>query len=79
MNRPWGGIFLFPSNYFILTQRERDVFQLLTSGMTTKEVAAALEIREKTVRNHISNSFQKLGVSGRKAEIEELIRLGEIH
>jgi len=47
--------------------------------MSTKEVAAALEIREKTVRNHISNAIQKLGVSGRKAALEELIRLGEIH
>lgn len=70
---------MFPSNYFILTQRERDGFLLLTSGMTTKEVVASLEIREKTVRNNITNSIQKLGVSGRKAAIEELIRLREIH
>lgn len=70
--------FLFQSNYFILTQRERDVFQLLVAGKSTKEVSQLLGIREKTVRNHISNAIQKLGVSGRKAAIEELVRLGEI-
>lgn len=69
---------MFQSNYFILTKREQDVFQLLLAGLSTKEVAATLDIREKTVRNHISNAIQKLGVSGRKAALEELVRLGEI-
>ena len=69
---------MFQSNYFILTKREQDVFQLLLAGHSTKEVAATLDIREKTVRNHISNAIQKLGVSGRKAALEELVRLGEI-
>lgn len=69
---------MFQSHYSILTQRERDVFQLLIAGKSTKDTALSLGIREKTVRNHISNAIQKLGVSGRKAAIEELIRLGEI-
>lgn len=69
---------MFEANYYILTERERDVFTLLAAGQSTREVADALHIREKTVRNHISNAIQKLGVSGRKAAIEELIRLGEI-
>lgn len=69
---------MFEPNYFILTDRERDVFSLLANGKSTRDVAEALAIREKTVRNHISNAIQKLGVSGRKAAIEELIRLGEI-
>lgn len=69
---------MFEANYYILTERERDVFTLLAAGQSTREVAEALQIREKTVRNHISNAIQKLGVSGRKAAIEELIRLGEI-
>ena len=73
-----GRDFLFQSNYFILTKREQDVFQLLLAGLSTKEVTATLDIREKTMRNHISNAIQKLGVSGRKAALEELVRLGEI-
>lgn len=59
-----GRDFLFQSNYFILMKREQDVFQLLLAGLSTKEVAATLDIREKTMRNHISNVIQKLGVSG---------------
>lgn len=73
-----GRDFLFQSNYFILTKREQDVFQLLLAGLSTKQVAATLDIRQKTVRNQISNAIQKLGVSGRKAALEELVRLGEI-
>ena len=69
---------MFEPNYFILTDRERDVFSLLANGKSTRDVAEALAIREKTVRNHITNVIQKLGEFGRKAAIEELIRLGEI-
>jgi len=37
-----------------------------------------LNISEKTVRNHISNVIQKLGVKGRSQAILELIRIGEL-
>ena len=46
--------------------------------MTTKEIADKLLISEKTVRNHISNTMQKLGVKGRAGAVVELIRLGEL-
>ena len=49
----------------ILTKRERDVFELLIINKSTKEIANKLNISEKTVRNHISNVMQKLGVNGR--------------
>ncbi|PKR79221.1 helix-turn-helix transcriptional regulator [Halalkalibacillus sediminis] len=65
-----------PSN--ILTKREREVFELLVQDKTTKEIADALYISEKTVRNHISNTIQKLQVKGRSQAVVELIRLGEI-
>ena len=42
------------------------------------DIADILEISEKTVRNHISNVMQKLGVKGRAQAVVELIRLGEI-
>ena len=62
----------------ILTKREKQVFEMLIKNKTTKEIANSLNISEKTVRNHISNAMQKLGVKGRASAIVELLRLGEI-
>ena len=62
----------------ILTVREKEVFTLLIQNKTTKEIATLLNISEKTVRNHISNAMQKLGVKGRAGAVIELLRLGEI-
>ena len=62
----------------ILTNREKAVFELLIDNNTTKEIAKALNISEKTVRNHISNAMQKLGVNGRASAVVELIKLKEI-
>lgn len=63
----------------LLTKREREIFNLLIDDLTTKEIASQLGISEKTVRNHISNTIQKLGVSGRAQAILELLRLEELH
>ncbi len=62
----------------ILTSREKDVFNLLTKNMSTKEIAEVLNISEKTVRNHISNAMQKLGCKGRAGAVIELLKMGEI-
>ena len=62
----------------ILTIREKEVFTLLIQNKTTKEIAKILKISEKTVRNHISNAMQKLGVKGRAAAVVELLKLNEI-
>ena len=62
----------------LLTAREREIFNLLVDDHTTKDIAGRLGISEKTVRNHISNTIQKLGVSGRAQAIIELLRLGEL-
>lgn len=62
----------------LLTNREREVFELLVQDKTTKEIAGLLFISEKTVRNHISNVMQKLGVKGRSQAVVELVRLGEL-
>ena len=59
----------------ILTKREKEVFTLLVSNKTTKEIAEYLGISEKTVRNHISNTMQKLGVKGRSQAVVELLRM----
>ena len=65
-------------NKYILTRREREIFNLLIKNKTTREIAGILDISEKTVRNHISNTMQKLGVKGRASAVVELIKLNEI-
>ena len=62
----------------ILTKREREVFELLIQNNSTKDIADGLNISEKTVRNHISNVMQKLGVKGRSGAVVELLKLNEI-
>ena len=65
-------------NKKILTKREEEVFSLLIQNKTTKEIGHILGISEKTVRNHISNTMQKLGVKGRAQAVVELIKMGNI-
>ena len=48
-----------------LSNREYEVLQLLAEGLFNKEIAYKLSISEKTVKNHVSNIFKKIGVSDR--------------
>ncbi|HET7696340.1 MAG TPA: response regulator transcription factor [Vicinamibacterales bacterium] len=50
-----------------LSERELQVLHLLASGRTNRAIAEALFISEKTVARHVSNIFDKLGVSSRSA------------
>jgi DNA-binding NarL/FixJ family response regulator len=52
-----------------LTDRERDVLQRMAIGRTNAEIAAELALSLKTVRNHVSNVFTKLAVTGRAQAI----------
>ncbi len=49
----------------ILTRREIEVLKLLAEGLFNKEIAYKLSISEKTVKNHVSNIFKKIGVFDR--------------
>ena len=62
----------------LLTKREKEIFTLLTFNKTTKQIAEEHCISEKTVRNHISNVIQKLGVESRIQAVLELIKMKEI-
>jgi LuxR family transcriptional regulator, transcriptional regulator of spore coat protein len=68
-----------PQHKSLLTNREREVFELLVQDKTTRDIAEQLFISEKTVRNHISNVMKKLNVKGRSQAVVELVRLGEIY
>jgi DNA-binding NarL/FixJ family response regulator len=48
-----------------LSAQERRVLELVVEGKTNKEIGAALALSDKTVKNYLSNAFQKLGVSRR--------------
>lgn len=48
-----------------LTPREREIVDLIAEGCGTGKVASTLYISEKTVRNHLSSIYDKLGVSDR--------------
>jgi pimeloyl-ACP methyl ester carboxylesterase/DNA-binding CsgD family transcriptional regulator len=48
-----------------LTARERGILSLITEGLGNADIADRLGISEKTVRNHVSNLFDKLGVDSR--------------
>lgn len=49
----------------LLTKREFEVLKLLAEGLYNKEIAYKLSISEKTVKNHVSKIFKKIGVSDR--------------
>ena len=48
-----------------LTHREREIVRLVVDAAANKEIADLLGISEKTVKNHLTHIFDKLGVSGR--------------
>ena len=52
-------------NRYNLTRRELQVVQVLTEGMTNKEIASAFGISEFTVKHHLAKIFDKLGVFSR--------------
>jgi DNA-binding NarL/FixJ family response regulator len=48
-----------------LTEREREVLALVAGGASNRQIASRLDISEHTVARHVSNIFDKLGVSSR--------------
>ena len=48
-----------------LTERERQVLEGIARGLDNAEIAAALTLSEKTVRNHVTRVFDKIGVAHR--------------
>jgi two-component system, NarL family, response regulator DevR len=57
-----------------LSKQEYRVLELVVQGKTNREIGAALQLSEKTVRNYLSNAFQKLGVARRSQAAAEFLR-----
>jgi len=57
-----------------LTAQELRVLAILAEGKTNKEIARDLSVSEKTVRNHVYNLFQKLGVTSRSQATARYLR-----
>ena len=63
--RPAAADLAFPE----LTDREREILQLIAQGHSNSEIAERLLLRTKTVQNHVSNIFSKLQVADRAQAI----------
>jgi DNA-binding NarL/FixJ family response regulator len=57
-----------------LTARERDILGLIALGKGNREIANALNIEEKTVKNHINNIYSKLQIKSRYEAISYMLR-----
>jgi DNA-binding NarL/FixJ family response regulator len=62
-----------------LTERERQVMELLGLGKRNKEIAVILGITEDTIKVHLKNIFTKLAVTDRTAALSVALRRGIIH
>ncbi len=61
-----------------LSEREREVLNLIAQGKANKEVATELSLSESTVKTHVSNIFSKLGVNDRTGAVTTAIQKGII-
>lgn len=62
--------------YTILSNREREVFQMIAEGHSTKEISGILFISPSTVKTHRSNIMEKLQINNISQLIKFAIRLG---
>jgi DNA-binding NarL/FixJ family response regulator len=59
-----------------LTPRELEILKLLAAGIANKQIAFRLKISEKTVRNHVSNMYEKLNIADRAQAALYAVRKG---
>lgn len=66
-----------PSSH--LSQREREVLQLMFEGKSNREIAEILSIKEATVKSHVSVILMRLDVSDRTQAVVESLKRGLVH
>ncbi|HVA95770.1 MAG TPA: response regulator transcription factor [Candidatus Dormibacteraeota bacterium] len=59
-----------------LTNREKDILQMVVEGKSNKEIGSSLNVTEGTVKVHLNHIFAKLGVQGRVAAVGVAVRRG---
>jgi DNA-binding NarL/FixJ family response regulator len=59
-----------------LTAREVEILKMLATGMANKQIAFKLKISDKTVRNHVSNMYEKLNIFDRSQAVLYAVRKG---
>ncbi len=59
-----------------LTPSEANVLRMIVGGMSNKEIAFALDVSENTVKTHVKNIFDKIGVSDRTSAATTAIKRG---
>ena len=59
-----------------ISDREREVLQLTADGLSAPQIGARLHLSPATVKSHLQNVYEKLGVSDRAAAVATAIRLG---
>lgn len=62
-----------------LSQREREVLQLMFEGKSNREIADQLQIKEATVKSHVSVILMRLDVSDRTQAVVEGLKRGLVH
>jgi DNA-binding NarL/FixJ family response regulator len=60
----------------VLTPRQREVLQLIAEGLSTKEIAARLDLGVKTIETHRTQLMEKLGIHGVAGLVRYAIRVG---
>jgi DNA-binding NarL/FixJ family response regulator len=61
-----------------LSERELEILQLMAKGAANKEISTQLSIAQSTVKTHIANIFQKLGVNDRTEAVTQALKKGII-
>jgi DNA-binding NarL/FixJ family response regulator len=54
-----------PEEMVDLTKREQEIYRLMVQGLTNGDIASELNIRDKTVRNHVHRIYDIIGVHNR--------------
>jgi DNA-binding NarL/FixJ family response regulator len=63
----------------VLTSRQREVLQLIAEGLSTKDIAARMEISVKTVETHRAELMERLDIHGVAGLVRYAIRVGLVH
>ncbi|HHP7244881.1 MAG TPA: helix-turn-helix domain-containing protein [Elainellaceae cyanobacterium] len=62
----------------VLSERELQIVELVTAGLTNQEIAEKLEISKRTVDNHISNILTKTATGNRVALVRWALQWGKV-